>query len=78
MKRLSVFARISESTETFIGLEFQERWALVLLGEVLSLLIPKLKILKLSVMVDLVVSPLKLLFFEPVTTVASYLDNKNN
>lgn len=48
----------------------------MLLGKVLRQLI--VKILKFSVMLDLVLSPLNLLVFEPVITVASYLDNKNN
>lgn len=49
-----------------------------MLGKVFSQLILNLKTLKFSVMLDLVLSPLKLAVFEPIITVASYLDDKNN
>lgn len=59
-------------------LEFQEQWGLVLLGGALGQFMLKLKLLKFSGMLDHVLIPLKLLVFEPVITVASGLDNKNN
>lgn len=51
---------------------------MVVLGEVLSQLILNLKTLKFSVMLHLVLFPLKLAVFEPIIPVASYLDDKNN
>lgn len=50
----------------------------MLLGEALGQLILKLHIPKFSVMLDPVLSHLKLQVFEPGITVASYFNNKNS